>query len=87
MTYESNTLTFEKNSFMDKKTFNKKVDFKVFDSNNNLITKLTNQLLDKYWIFYINDLILNDRYISLSINESESNKIIYHHVIKLNQND
>ena len=87
VTYESNTLTFEKNSFMDKKTFNKKVDFKVFDSNNNLITKLTNQLLDKYWIFYINDLILNDRYISLSINESESNKIIYHNVIKLNQND
>jgi hypothetical protein len=81
--YDNKTLVFEKNSFLKDKKISTLVNFKVYDLKNNLLSKLPDQELSRYWMFYIGNLELKDEKIIVKIDESDTGKIIYHDVIKL----
>jgi hypothetical protein len=81
--YDGKTLVFEKNSFLKDKTMSNYVIFKVFDLKNNLLTELSNQEINRYWIFYIDNVELKNEKIILKIDETNTGKIIYHDIIKL----
>jgi hypothetical protein len=81
--YDGKTLVFEKNSFLKDKTISNLVNFRVYDLKNNLLSELTDQEINRYWIFYIGNLELKDERIIVKIDETDTGKIIYHDVIKL----
>jgi len=81
--YEGKTLVFEKNSFLKNKKMSKYVNFKVFDLKNNLLTELSNQEINRYWIFYIDNIELKNEKIIVEIDETDTGKVIYHDIIKI----
>ena len=81
--YDKKTLIFEKNSFLKDKTMSNLVNFKIYDLKNNLLCDLTNQELNRYWIFYISNLELKDEKIIVKIEETNTGKIIYHDIVRL----
>lgn len=83
ITYKDRTLIFEKNSFLKDKKISNYVNFKVFDLRNNLLAELNNQELNKYWFFYIDNLFFKDDKIIIKIDEVDTEKIIYHNIVKL----
>jgi hypothetical protein len=81
--YDGKTLVFEKNSFLKDKTISNYVNFKIYDTKNHLLFSLSDQEINRYWIFYVDNLELKDEKIIVKIDETNTGKVIYHDVIKL----
>ena len=83
ITYQNNTLLFEKNSFLTSKSKINLVYFIVKDLSNNEIFRLENQEIKKYWIFYISNLALEKKVYKLEIYNSENNQKIYNNLFEI----
>jgi len=82
ISYKENTILFEKNSFLNHKNFNSKVDFVIYDLNQNELFRLNNQEIYNYWMFYISDIVLFGKY-NIKILESNSKKCIFNDIIDI----
>ena len=81
ITYKNNTILFEKNSFLDTKSIDEPVDFIVKNQSGVVVEKLSNQPLHGYWIFYISDVYLTDKYYHIEIIKSNSKQKIYNNIL------
>jgi len=84
ITYKDNTLFFEKNSFLTTKNISGLVDFVVSDINRNVIFKLENQDLNRYWVFYISNFYLARGKYIIEIYKKDNNHKIYNNILKIN---
>jgi hypothetical protein len=82
VSYNNNTLYFTRNSFLTDKTINENVDFIVKDLNGNIITRLNNQDLFPYVLFYISDIILPEGLYIIEIIKTNSKIKIYNNLFK-----
>jgi hypothetical protein len=81
--YIDNTLFFEKNSFLTTKNIEGEYDFILKDKEGNIVQRLSNQLLKKYWIFYISNINLSKGEYSVEIIETQIGNKIYNNLIKI----
>jgi hypothetical protein len=58
-------------------------DFILKDKEGNIVQRLSNQLLKKYWIFYISNINLSKGEYSVEIIETQIGNKIYNNLIKI----
>ena len=81
--YRANTIQFKKNNFLTDKKILNTVDFIIKD-NDRILYRFNNQNIIKDWVFYIYDAILIKGIYELQISESETNRIIYKNLFRVN---
>jgi hypothetical protein len=79
--YKENKIYFEKNSFLDTKNIDEHVDFIIKNQSGIIIEKLSNQPLHGYWVFYISNVYLTDKYYHIEIVKSNSKQKIYNNIL------
>jgi hypothetical protein len=85
VTYIDNVIKFEKNSFLTSKKIENEVNFIIENIDNNEIHyEINNQLIFKYWSFYYSNIFLPKGKYNLKIIESNSKRIIFNDVLKIN---
>lgn len=77
LSYKDNTILMDKNSFLTTKRIPDFVDFIIYDSNNNIVSSLTNQLIKVYFLFYVSDIILKPDQYTVKIIGSEDGVCLY----------
>jgi hypothetical protein len=87
VTYNDNSIFFKKNSFLTDKIINENVDFIVKDLNGKVITRLNNQELLNYFVFYISDIILSEGLYIIEIIKTNSKIKIYNNLLKILNHD
>ena len=83
ITYNSNTIKFEKNSFLTSKKIESEVDFIIKDINNKVVCQLNNQSIFRYWLFYYSNIYLQKGKYQTSIVESQSKRIIFNDILEV----
>ena len=81
--YVDNTLFFEKNSFLTTKSLSGEFDFIVKNKQGDIVQRLSNQLLMKYWTFYISNLNLSRGEYLVEILQTQTGNKIYNNLIKI----
>lgn len=79
--YSNNSVFFEKNSFLTNKKIDENVDFLIKNMNGNVVEQLTNQNLFQYWVFYLSDLKLVEKYYIIEIVKTNSRVKIYNNLL------
>jgi hypothetical protein len=82
ISYENNTLFFKKYGFLADKKISPIVNFKIKKLDGQIIFELNNQDIYRYWLFYVSNLYLDDKYYLIQI-ENDSNDIIFNKIIKI----
>lgn len=84
ITYNNNTIKFEKNSFLTSKKIELEVDFIIKDINNDkVVCQLNNQSIFRYWLFYYSNIYLQKGKYQTSIVESQSKRIIFNDILEV----
>jgi hypothetical protein len=83
ISYENKTFLFKRYSFLNDKKIQMPVHFKIKKLNGDIIYKLNNQELNRYWLFYISDCSLENDYYIIQI-EDNSNNLIFNKLLKIN---
>lgn len=83
ISYNANTLLFEKNSFLTTKKFSHEVNFVITNLKTNQSTSLHNQSISNYWLFYISNLSLEKGMYKAEIFESDTNRKIFNNIIEI----
>lgn len=81
--YVNNTLIFEKNSFFTNKNLPEKVNFEIYDRTNQLLFSLDEQLIKKYFMFYISNIFLPSGQYTLKISDTESKNYIFKDIFRV----
>ena len=81
--YVDNTVFFEKNSFLTTKNIEGEFDFILKDKEGNTVQRLTNQILKKYWIFYISNVDLPKGEYFVEIIQTQTKNKIYNNLLKI----
>lgn len=81
--YTGQNLLFEKNSFLSTKKLPDKVDFKIYSQKNELIFSINEQLINHYFLFYMNNLFLPNGYYNIKILNSFDGTCIFRDVLKV----
>jgi hypothetical protein len=84
ITYNNNTIKFEKNSFLTSKKIESEVNFIIKDINNDkVVCQLNNQSIFRYWLFYYSNIHLLKGKYQTSIVESQSKRIIFNDILEV----
>lgn len=83
LSYKGNSLLFEKNSFLDTKTFSNNVCFKVFDEKMNELICMTGQLIRNYFLFYISDIFLSKGKYIIKIIDEDTDFCIFKDILEV----
>lgn len=84
ITYNSNTIKFEKNSFLVSKKVENEVNFIVKNiETDEIVCQLNNQLIFQYWLFYYSNIHLLKGKYQTSIVESQSKRIIFNDILEV----
>lgn len=83
LSYVNNTLLFEKNSFLDNKTYKDEVNFLICDLSEKEVFKLTNQQIKRFFLFYISEIVLQKGTYIVKIEDVHDNKIIFKDLIEV----
>jgi hypothetical protein len=81
--YVDNTVFFEKNSFLTTKNIEGEFDFILKDKEGNIVQRLSNQILKKYWIFYISNIDLPKGEYFVEIIQTQTKNKIYNNLLKI----
>lgn len=81
--YKNDTFFIEKNSFLNDKQIEDTVDFILMNENRTEIFNLKNQKIFNFWLFYVSDLKLTEKYYFLEVVETKTRRIIYKNIILL----
>jgi hypothetical protein len=84
ITYNNNTIKFEKNSFLVSKKIENEVNFIVKNiDTGNIVCQLNNQSIFQYWLFYYSNIHLSKGKYQTSIVESHSKRIIFNDILEV----
>jgi len=83
LNYKNDTLFFQKNSFFTGKKIEDTVNFVVRNNQKKEILNLQNQKIFNYWTFYISNINLSIGPYQVSIEESNTKRIIYQNILQV----
>lgn len=81
--YKDKSIFFEKNSFLTTKKINENVDFVVKKINDEVVERLSNQDLFRYFMFYISNINLTDDQYIVEIVGTDSGKKYYNNLLQI----
>jgi len=81
--FKNNTLFFQRNSFLTGKKIEDTVNFVVRNNKKKEILNLQNQKIFNYWTFYISNINLSIGPYQVSIEESNTKRIIYQNILQV----
>lgn len=79
--YKDHSIFFEKNSFLTGKKIDENVDFIIKNMNGDVIEQLTNQNLFQYWVFYLSNVRLEEKFYTVEIVKTNSRVKIYNNLL------
>jgi hypothetical protein len=83
ISYENNTILFDKNFNSTNKNLPEKVDFKIYNGNSDLIFSFNEQLISQYFLFYVNNLYLPKGLYIIKILNSLGGDCIFNDIIEI----